>query len=124
MTLFEEFLGAYMEAALWSSTGEDGRPLDDDFGIEDIAPKTADAMRDECRAFFDESSDFAVADVRRAGVDFWLTRNRHGSGFWDGGWGKEEGRVLTERAKLYGSADLYVGVDGLVWQHGTEEVST
>lgn len=53
---------------------------------------------------------------RRAGVDFWLTRNGHGAGFWDGGW-PEHSDELTKLSKPYGSVDLYIGDDGLI--HGT-----
>ena len=30
--------------------------------------------------------DFSFAECERIGHDFWLTRNGHGAGFWDGGW--------------------------------------
>ena len=43
--------------------------------------------------------------------DFWLTRNGHGSGFWDRGLGKL-GDQLTEHSKTFGSCDLYVSDDG------------
>ena len=34
-------------------------------------------------AFLDGLTDDELA---RAGTDFWLTRNGHGAGFWDGDW--------------------------------------
>ncbi|GAA3632936.1 hypothetical protein [Microlunatus ginsengisoli] len=45
--------------------------------------------------------------------DFWLTRNRHGAGFWDRGYG-EDGDTLTEAAHAYGGVDLYIGEDGRI----------
>jgi hypothetical protein len=43
-----------------------------------------------------------------------LTRNGHGSGFWDRGLGKV-GEQLTAACGPYGSSDLYVGDDGKVY---------
>ena len=45
-------------------------------------------------------------DARTAGFDFWLTRARHGAGFWDRGLGAV-GDKLTKAAHVYGSVDLY-----------------
>jgi hypothetical protein len=48
------------------------------------------------------------------GHDFWLTRNRHGAGFWDRGLG-DLGDKLTAAAHTYGESNLYVGDDGQVY---------
>ena len=48
--------------------------------------------------------------------DFWLTRNGHGAGFWDGRYSDTQlGDLLTEVAKKFGEAYLYVGDDGLIY---------
>ena len=54
------------------------------------------------------------ADTERAGMNFWLTRNGHGSGFWDGDWG-DWGDELTDASKAFGECDLYVGDDGMLY---------
>lgn len=41
------------------------------------------------------------------GHDFSLTRNGHGAGFWDRGYG-ESGELLSKACKPYGSVDVYV----------------
>lgn len=46
--------------------------------------------------------------------DFWLTRNRHGVGFWDRGLGKL-GDHLTTWAHAAGSRSAYLGDDNLVY---------
>ena len=51
----------------------------------------------------------------QAGHDFWLTRNRHGAGFWNGDWFNVSGS-LTQLAQTFGEADLYVGDDGRIYQ--------
>ena len=118
----EEAYGSLTEAALWSSVDmETGEPLDENFGSDDIAPETATQMRADLDDFI-QANSAVISRVRtnhpsctpgQVGHDFWLTRNGHGAGFWDRGYG-DDGDTLTEAAKVYGSVDLYVGDDGLL----------
>ena len=48
------------------------------------------------------------------GHDIWLTRNRHGVGFWDRGLG-DLGDKLTKAAHTLGESCVYLGDDGKVW---------
>lgn len=115
-------LAAYVECALWSSTyckseDDDPRPMDDNYGPEDLAPETLAEMRADCEAFAaDNAADLIGrwSDPELVGHDFWLTRNHHGAGFWDRGEG-ERGDRLTRAAQVYGEVDLYVGDDGKVY---------
>ena len=116
----DAFTQGYIDAALWSSTDDDGEPLDEDYGIEDISPDTLRDMEADC-ADFQESNEELLSeaydlgeDDARAGHDFWLTRNGHGAGFWDRGLGKV-GDELTDAAKAYGGQDLYVGDDDFIY---------
>jgi len=109
----DTFTRAYVEAALWSSLGEDEQPLDDVYGPEDIAPETLAQMSEDCAAF-QEAEAADLEDPERDGHDFWLTRNGHGAGFWDRGYGPR-GEWLTKAAHVYGSVDLYVGDDGKIY---------
>ncbi len=111
-----EFLQAYIEAALWSSNDESteagGQPMDASYGAEDFAPETMERFRKDCEDFLDAATLALIGDrVTLAGHDFWLTRNGHGSGFWDGDWPEDAGHLLTERAHQFGEIDLYVGDD-------------
>lgn len=132
----DEFTRQYVETALWSSHDEadeqGGDPMDENYGIEDIHPDSLAAMAEDCRAFQESFGDFIADDPSRAGHDFWLTRNGHGAGFWDGDWDEpyvkpqgsefhpETGRYrtvgdyLTAMSEPYGSCDLYVGDDGMI----------
>jgi hypothetical protein len=72
-------------------------------------------MADDCRDFFNANgADLAVVGAEAAGIDFWLTRNRHGAGFWDRGLGNL-GTRLTDAAQAFGECDLYVGDDGKLY---------
>lgn len=141
----DAFTQAYIECALWSTTDNacsegcrpalngkpeehaqdcgretGGEPLDKNYGLEDIAPKSLAAMQDDCiqfRCFRGNARllrESSLSD-EQAGHDFWLTRNGHGAGFWDRGLG-DIGEMLSAAAKSFGSADLYVGDDGKVYQ--------
>jgi len=130
MARMDPFTSAYFEAALWSSTDNSddsgGEPLDANYSVGDIAEDTKAKMMADCADFQDRFSDLIYEDhsakivnygaMEVAGHDFWLTRNGHGAGFWDGDWPKN-GDKLTEACKEYGEFDLYVGDDGEI--HGS-----
>jgi hypothetical protein len=112
---FAEFFQSYLETALWSSTWQDDPdseepfPLDKEFSTDDFTEEALAEMRSDCVAFYAHYELWADGDDGRAGHDFWLTRNGHGAGFWDGDY--ENGDELTDLAHPYGSVDLYVTPD-------------
>lgn len=112
----DEFTASYIETALWSSYDyeNDDTPLDENFGPGDINPDTLAKIVADCRAFQEDHGHLFEGREGRAGHDFWLTRNRHGAGFWDGDWPKDVGKELTDSAHIWGSVDLYVGDDGQI----------
>ena len=113
------FLLGYLECALWSSTDnsrdDGGDPLDRNYCIADLHDDCLATMEKDCLSFMARNQDdvFACDSMAQAGHDFWLTRNRHGAGFWDRGLG-EVGNRLTAAAHAYGECDLYVGDDGMI----------
>ncbi|MDE2021148.1 MAG: hypothetical protein KGJ13_12500 [Patescibacteria group bacterium] len=117
------FTKAYIEAALWSSTDDDENPMDSNYDQFDLAPETIETMAKDCARFQEECAHLITGCARsghgysvdeQAGHDFWLTRNGHGAGFWDGDW-PENGDLLTQASKSYGECDLYIGDDGLIY---------
>lgn len=118
-------LRAYVVCALWSSTDEDGEPLDRGRDADDIAHETMTSMREDVSDFVGLLEREGVQwsplwTPEQLGLDFWLTRNGHGAGFWDRyGAGNEEGhamgKTLTKWADTYGAVDLYIGDDGKVY---------
>lgn len=132
-TGLDEFTTAYVECALWSSTDDDGDALERDYQLHNIAEDTLAVMVSDCQDFqqlFGEG--YIDHDPSQAGHDFWLTRNGHGAGFWDGDWSQPYeqykgpnpptgayetvGDYLTAMSKPYGEFNLYVGDDGMI--HG------
>ncbi len=117
------FTDAYIECACWSSSDDAGVPLD-----QIDAPLSNEAltlMRDDCRAFFLANESLILDDnciaagglssVIMAGHDFWLSRNGHGAGFWDGDWKEPFATALDNAAKSFDECDLYVGDDGKIY---------
>ena len=114
MTELQQFMEAYIACALWSSTDSDDAPLDEQYSIEHIAPLTLVKIAADCRTFYERNSGMIGDRAKRAGHDFWLTRNGHGAGFWDGDW-PENGDALTAESNRAGECDLYVGDDGKLY---------
>ncbi len=108
-TSLDAFTRAYIEAALFSSSDDDGRPLERNYSAKDILGATLAEMKRDCAAFQRENRhDLAEGTATQGGHDFWLTRNREGAGFWDGDWPEPAASNLTKSAHFYGSYDLYV----------------
>lgn len=122
----DPFFRQYVATALWSSndesTPEGGEPFDKNYDETDIADESLQKMLDDCVSFQAHAEQPLSAaysngyEASRAGHDFWLTRNGHGTGFWDrdeleGGLGKE----LTRISKEYPECDLYIGDDGSIY---------
>jgi hypothetical protein len=125
----DAFTRAYLITALWSSTGDDGEPLDRDHGLEDLAPEAVESAKRDCARFQTENAETLAAAIEsgevkcgpdfdetgRAGHDFWLTRNGHGAGFWEGDWPEDAGEKLTAASKHFGEVDAYKGDDGAIY---------
>jgi hypothetical protein len=128
----DAFTTGYAVCALWSSNDESdesgGKPMDDNYGLDDIAPETWKQFAEDCedfqkankallRKYYKQYKPVGGHDVTEcAGHDFWLTRNGHGAGFWDRGIG-ELGDELSKAATIYSGVDLYIGDDGKVYSN-------
>lgn len=110
--MIDSFLESYIETALWSSNdGEDYL----DNGRHELAEETLTKMRADCAEFIKRTSNL-IAPSPQVAHDFWLTRNRHGAGFWDGDYEETLGQTLTDISHEFGEVDLYVGDDGRIYQ--------
>lgn len=110
-----EFVSAYVAAMLWSSTDDAGVPLDANYGPSDLAPETDAKILSECSEFFSLHSHL-WDNHEQAGHDFWLTRCRHGTGFWDRDcYTNAAKELLTTAAHKAGEQDPYVSDDRQVY---------
>jgi hypothetical protein len=110
----EQFIKGYIDAIFFTDgEAREDVPISDTF--------VATRIYNDCKAFLDD----AVVEIafvtamnpeytpEQAGHDFWLTRNRHGVGFWDRDLGTL-GELLTEKAHKFGSVGTYVD-NGLLY---------
>ena len=112
---YGQFIEGYFRAALWSSTDDDGQPLDNVFSVADITDSTQKKMVQDCQKFADKNYNMIMDDLYQAGIDFWLTRNHHGAGFWDGDWPEPNATKLTDAAHRFGAFNLWVGEDAKIY---------
>lgn len=115
---------AYLQTALWNTTDnsrdDGGDPLNNNWSVSDCSEaliKQAESDLDNFYAYVQEvAPDAYVAlcdDEKHAAHDFWLSRNGHGAGFFDGDYDGHE-NTLQSAAKTFGSVDLYVDDDGMI----------
>ena len=116
----DDFTRQYLATALWSSTDESrddgGDPMDRNYGIEDIDAATVEAAQADCDRFRELAGKMLnEREETDAAHDFWLTRNGHGAGFWDGDW-PEGGESLTAICKTFGEVHFYIA-EGKVYDY-------
>jgi hypothetical protein len=114
--VWPEFVDAYLEAALWASATESGEPLDKNYTVRDFTQEAIDQAVKDSNDFIRanlKDLEAASSDQSQHGHDFWLTRNHHGAGFWDRGYGAFGDR-LTAAAHAYGEVNAYADEDGKI----------
>lgn len=108
----EQMVNGYIECMMWSSPidssdGDDATFRDFDYDIEDFE---ATALHDTIMDCFEFAcnthhmwtlKDGTRASAAQIGHDFWLTRNHHGAGFWDGDYQFHHGEAMTAAAQRF-----------------------
>lgn len=111
MTGLEQFQRGHKATALWAENDEEGNPLDDRFGWQDYDEHTEKEMDADAAHFYHSHHHlFGDADPEHAGHDFWLSRNGHGTGFFDGNYG-DHNEELQRAANAAGEYSLYADHD-------------
>jgi hypothetical protein len=113
---FNRVLDSYLETMMWA----DGRDPDTDEELEgDFSDELLKDSEADVKKFLkmvdDQGIDLTKYKTSRIGHDFWLTRNGHGAGFWDGDYEDEDGKALTKISKSFGEKSPYLGDDGLIY---------
>ena len=105
----DNFVTAYIGAAEELADDEEFEDGHFEWSAEGMA-----AMEKDAEMFFSKAEKLLQktgGDPRQHGTDFWLTRNGHGAGFWDRGYG-DLGDKLTAFAEKFGEQHVYKGDDG------------
>jgi hypothetical protein len=105
MQQIDKFTMAFIECALFSE-------FLDSVSIADIPANVLAKIIKDCADFQKQAGElisecnlvyqtpYSVEEI--AGHDFYLTRNGHGAGFWDGHWNDDVGKMLTSWSKKFG----------------------
>lgn len=121
----------YIKAALFMTMDEDDTPLDRHFTTDSVGPQVHTVAKEDCDEFRSENKILVSQALEqpgyseeRLGHDFWMTRNRHGTGFWDRdelavtpapseiAKGETLGDALTQMAQQAKEIDLEIADDG------------
>ena len=87
--------------------------VDDHFDLTDFTVRALRKACEDCDAFqATHDDDLCDEDSETAGHDFWLTRNGHGAGFWDGDYESDKGERLTKACEVFGELYIWVNEDG------------
>jgi hypothetical protein len=123
----DTFTRAYIECALWVTNDESdkqgGVPLARNYGIENIEPEALARIVADCKQFQEaNAADLAqythveYTPDAMGGYDYFLTRNGHGTGFWDRiSLPEAVGERLTAAARAAGEVYFYVGDDSQIY---------
>ena len=110
----DDIIKAYLYTALWAETDENEEPLDYNYDASDFSEEAVKQAQDDLVSFFCRVGDLINGHDKTTVVhDFWLTRNGHGAGFWDGDY--ENGDELTEISQRFKEISPYVGDDGRIY---------
>lgn len=133
----KEFIDAYATSVVWTAhvTDDEGEvwfidelPYDTDDDLGDVTHriKTDPRVIQDCERFIADNHDTLQALIEDGscpgwdyhGHDFHLTRDHHGAGFWDRGYG-EAGDLLTQLAEEYGenSHEFWLEDNTINWEY-------
>jgi hypothetical protein len=109
-----EPLLSYLDTAMWSSSDindENTQGNFDGFSVYDFPENERLKAQSDLDSFIKEASKLGI-DCYLLGIewvahDFWLTRNYHGAGFWDGDYPDDIGEKLTALAHTYSEKYLH-----------------
>lgn len=107
----------FLETLFWSETDDNGFPLDENYSESDIVDEVREKISEDVGKFLSDNAD-VIRDLDlsawEVGHNFVLSRNHHGTGFWDRGYG-DQGDLLHESSDGFGTMSLYVGGDGKIY---------
>lgn len=126
----EELIDGYMEVAedhpLYGVL--ECEPLEDYFGLGNFSVESLKWAENDCNEFFSRLENAGLLeranrfkDDDNIAYDFWLTRQGHGAGFWDGDYADDTddvGDALTDVAKEFGECYVFVDEDGCLHING------
>lgn len=116
---FNKILSSYLETALWAESGDNDMELNHKT-IHDFSKTAIQASKNDINKFIELAQQQAPEELsayssEMLGHKIWLSRNGHGSGFFD-----ENNDKLQEIARSLKPAEIYVGEDKQIYIMGNE----
>lgn len=106
MKEMETMLDAYYETMFWAE-----QDTLTELGLWELELSEAakDKSKTDCEKFLALLDDELInsLDLAQVGHDFWLTRNGHGAGFWDGDYSEEQESALMLAVSHFQTVDFY-----------------
>ena len=97
----DQMLNGYLYTALWTEEL-------DNLDVNDFDVASKHKAKSDCDLFKSKAGSLLDGlDLSAIGHNFWLTRNGHGAGFWDGDYETEVGEKLTEISKQFGEINIH-----------------
>lgn len=105
----EQVLSGYLDCLVWTMSENDN----EGYTVDDIENSSKCKLEEDLSDFLMYANDECWEVMNNhswqwpdIGHNFALTRNGHGTGFWDRGLG-DVGDTLTTKSESFGSLDLY-----------------
>lgn len=115
----DDMVRGYLECAEWCGLSEEDQEALElsvsprsgtaSFNAVKWSPESIEHAESVCGEFAWTFSEWTSEEEYRAGMDLWLTRNRHGAGFWDGDWPEPFASEATEWS--HAEAEAFVTFD-------------
>ena len=106
-----------MITALWTENDN----LPEGSTIHDISSDSKDRCKEEIEWFLDNTGDILDnVDDAEIGDDLWLTRNNHGSGFFDRSYSTEDLEILKTLTDKLGNVDVYNDKNGIIYFNSSD----
>jgi hypothetical protein len=109
----DDFVRSYLETAEWAD-----KPEDENWDEAAWSWEALLKAENDC-ALFRRAAAVSIQDLDHSldqfAHDFWLTRQGHGCGFWDGNYPEPHDDALTALCEIFGELNPYLGDDGRIY---------
>lgn len=100
---FQLFLNAYFEAMFFT---EKEQLQENSCNHWELSQQAKTVSHDDCKKFYSKVCHLEL-NPEQLGHDFWMTRNRHGVGFWDGDYSEKNETILMDAVSEFKEVYVY-----------------
>jgi len=116
----------YLETALWLAPDDESEKDNfENMTIYNFSKEAYQQAENEIKWFLDVAGNAierSNLNDQAVGFYLWLTRNGHGSGFWDHSYNnKEDEEELCYLSKILGECWIYIGDDNKIYFEGSDK---